>query len=539
MILRKPYAAFIKYFKLLHAIMAAFIVFILLGSIRLYNFFRIYSIDYRSITSGLETSGYLNVINYLFVILALILTIVLLSVMVYKKKPKLLYIYSVIMFVLILILYRFTSSSFRTIGTTVLDIRVAKAFRDFYLIAILLEMASLALVVVRATGFDIKQFDFVSDLQRLDISEKDSEEIEVALEFDKDEVKRNFKNRLRNINYVYVEHKFIINILLVLLISTISITVYLRVSAYTARYSVGETFSASSVTLNVKDAYIVNSAADGTKLVETDGENAGAIVLVRFQVKGYANQQTFNTGVVTLNIDKFSYAQNVKHASILTDLGAAYINQKLTSEFQTYTLAFEVPDKLVNKKMYLKINDNNSYVNGEAGAKNILVRLKPVDLRKEGQTFEKKIKETIGFDDSILGSSSLVINSFEISNKFKLNYKYCYATDKCIDSYEYVVPTTVGNYFKTLMKVSGNVMIDQTNNLENITDFRTLLNSYGYIEYLIGDTWKSKKISSELIKPKNSITNDYFIEIPYEVKDAKNININLKIRNQNYKYVLK
>ena len=89
------------------------------------------------------------------------------------------------------------------------------------------------------------------------------------------------------------------------------------------------------------------------------------------------------------------------------------------------------------------------------------------------------------------------------------------------------------------MKVSGNVMIDQTNNLENITDFRTLLNSYGYIEYLIGDTWKSKKISSELIKPKNSITNDYFIEIPYEVKDAKNININLKIRNQNYKYVLK
>ena len=539
MILRKPYAAFIKYFKLLHAIMAAFIVFILLGSIRLYNFFRIYSIDYRSITSGLETSGYLSVINYLFVILALILTIVLLSVMVYKKKPKLLYIYSVIMFVLILILYRFTSSSFRTIGTTVLDIRVAKAFRDFYLIAILLEMASLALVVVRATGFDIKQFDFVSDLQRLDISEKDSEEIEVALEFDKDEVKRNFKNRLRNINYVYVEHKFIINILLVLLISTISITVYLRVSAYTARYSVGETFSASSVTLNVKDAYIVNSAADGTKLVETDGENAGAIVLVRFQVKGYANQQTFNTGVVTLNIDKFSYAQNVKHASILTDLGAAYINQKLTSEFQTYTLAFEVPDKLVNKKMYLKINDNNSYVNGEAGAKNILVRLKPVDLRKEGQTFEKKIKETIGFDDSILGSSSLVINSFEISNKFKLNYKYCYATDKCIDSYEYVVPTTVGNYFKTLMKVSGNVMIDQTNNLENITDFRTLLNSYGYIEYLIGDTWKSKKISSELIKPKNSITNDYFIEIPYEVKDAKNININLKIRNQNYKYVLK
>ena len=539
MILRKPYAAFIKYFKLLHAIMAAFIVFILLGSIRLYNFFRIYFIDYRSITSGLETSGYLNVINYLFVILALILTIVLLSVMVYKKKPKLLYIYSVIMFVLILILYRFTSSSFRTIGTTVLDIRIAKAFRDFYLIAILLEMASLSLVVVRATGFDIKQFDFVSDLQRLDISEKDSEEIEVALEFDKDEVKRNFKNRLRNINYVYVEHKFIINILLVLLISTISITVYLRVSAYTARYSVGETFSASSVTLNVKDAYIVNSAADGTKLVETDGENAGAIVLVRFQVKGYANQQTFNTGVVTLNIDKFSYAQNVKHASILTDLGAAYINQKLTSEFQTYTLAFEVPDKLVNKKMYLKINDNNSYVNGEAGAKNILVRLKPVDLRKEGQTFEKKIKETIGFDDSILGSSSLVINSFEISNKFKLNYKYCYATDKCIDSYEYVVPTTVGNYFKTLMKVSGNVMIDQTNNLENITDFRTLLNSYGYIEYLIGDTWKSKKISSELIKPKNSITNDYFIEIPYEVKDAKNININLKIRNQNYKYVLK
>ena len=42
MILRKPYAFFIKNFKVIHAILAVLISFVLYRFITLYNFFRIY-----------------------------------------------------------------------------------------------------------------------------------------------------------------------------------------------------------------------------------------------------------------------------------------------------------------------------------------------------------------------------------------------------------------------------------------------------------------------------------------------------------------
>lgn len=539
MILRKPYAVFIKYFKLLHVIMAAFIALILYRSVTLYNFFRTYSVDYRTAMGDFSVNRYLGVYSFAFVVIALILTIILLSVMFYKQKPKSLYIYNLILYILVIVLYSFCGSALRDVTSVILDVRTSKAIRDFALIAVILESISLILVAIRATGFDIKQFDFGSDLQQLDISEKDSEEIEVAIEFDKDETIRKFRSNLRNMRYVYVEHKFVINIVALFLIVIMSTILYLNVSIYTANYRQGQTFTASSVTVNVKDSYILDSDPIGNKLVETEGNNAGVIVVVRFQIKGYGVNKTFNTGLATLKIGDLSYSQSPSHAVELYDLGTAYIKQKITSEFQTYILAFEIPDSLAGKKMILKFNDNISFVKGEIGAKNILVKLKPQDLRKNGQTFEKKLTQTISFDESILGSSSLTINSFEVNNKFKLDYNYCYGTDKCINSYEYLTPTATGNYFKTLMKVSGEIIFDKNNNIKDINDLRTFLNNFGTINYKINDVWQSKKINSKAIKPRVAKTSDYYIEVPYELKDASEINFTFNVRNQSYKYVLK
>ncbi len=539
MILRKPYAVFIKYFKLLHAVMAAFIALVLYRSIRLYNFFRVYSIDYRAAMGDFSVSRYLNTYSFVFTIFILILTIVLLSVLIYKKKPKSLYLYNLILYVLVIVLYMFCDTALRNASSVILDVRLSKALRDFTLIAIIFQFASLVLVIVRAIGFDIKRFDFGADLQQLDISEKDSEEIEVAIDFDKDEIIRNFKSNIRHSKYVYVEHKFIINVAIAIIVFAISVFTYLTIGAYTENYNQGQTFSASGVTMNVIDSYILDSDASGKKLVETEGSNAGAIVVVRFQIKGFRVNQTLNTGLATLKIGDLSYSQSVNHAVALYDLGTAYDNQELTDEFQTFILAYEIPSTLSNKKMILKFNDSNSFVRGEIGSKNILIKLKPSDLRKDGQNFEKKLNETVNFDESILGSSSFTISAFEISNKFKLDYKYCYKKDKCVDSYEFIVPTATGNYFKTLLKITGNITFDQNYNIKDIYDFRTLLNNYGWINYKIGDNLISKKIDSKLIKTSFARTDDSFIEIPYEVNNASEISLTIKIRNQNYKYVLK
>ena len=537
MILRKPYAAFIKYFKLLHAIMASFIVLVLYRSFSLYRFFSLYSVDYRSATSNFLSGNYLNILSFMVVFAVLFLDILLFSVMLYKKKPLNVYIYNLIVFLLVIVLYYFCDSSLNSISSVVLDVRVSKAFRDFSLIAVLFEISCLFFIVIRATGFDIKKFDFVNDLHSLDISLKDSEEIEVALDFDKDEIIRNFKSKFRNLKYLYFEHKFIINVVCLFAIVFFGGFIYYNISIYKASYKQGDTFEASNYFLNVKDSYLLNSNINGNRLVVDYNDNKGILLVVRLQIKGYVKD--FNTGIMTLRIGDLSYSQNVSYANELYDLGQAYFDQKITDEFTTYLFAFEIPEAFSKRKMELKFNDSISFVKGEIGAKNIYVRLKPVDLTKVGQTFEKKLGDVLSFEDTYLGSSSIKIDNFEINNKFKVDYKYCYRNDKCIDSSEYVSASATGNYFKTLLKLSGNFIIDSSNNIKNIYDIRSFLNSFGVISYEIDGQWKYVKIDSNVIKPTNAKVEDYFIEVPIDVKNASHVNLIFNVRNNSFKYTLK
>ena len=131
------------------------------------------------------------------------------------------------------------------------------------------------------------------------------------------------------------------------------------------------------------------------------------------------------------------------------------------------------------------------------------------------------------------------IDKYEISDKFRVDYKYCYATNKCIDSYEYLTPTPTGNYYKVLMKVSGKFSIDSNINSNKITNLNTFLNTFCTLNYKIGNSWKSQKLYTQDIKPKVAKDSGIYIEVPYEIKDAKEMYFTFSVRNYVYKYVLK
>lgn len=535
MILRKPYAFFIKYFKLLHAVIAVLVAFLLYRSFTLYNFFRAYVTDYSSALNELNPRSLLNMYSFLMVLGVIVIVIILLSVMIYKKKPKFLYIYSLIVYIFVIILFGVAFPVLRDISASILDIRFSSALRDFFLIAVIVQAISLVLYIVRATGFDIKQFDFGSDLQKLDIDEKDSEEIEVALEFDKNKVNRQVRYKLRQFKYVYFENKFLINTIGAILLVIIAFVAYFNIGVYTASYNQGSSFSASGVVMNVKDTYLTQRDPLGNLITDD------MILIVKMDIKrGSGINKTLNTGLATVRIGDNSYGQNVNYAKELYDLGTPYNGQTLGDEFQSYILAFLIPKEDANEKMVLKFNDDVSYVKGEIGAKNILVTLNPTDLSGTVDGGSKKLGEEESFEDSVLGSSSLKINSYEVNDKFQLSYRYCYGTDKCIDSTEYVTPTATGNYFKTLMKINADFSIDQNVNSSEVSTFTSFLNTFGTINYKVNDSWLSTKISTQTVKPKVAKDNEnYYIEVPSEVKNASEINFTFKIRNYTYRYVLK
>lgn len=538
MILRKPYAIFIKYFKLMHGIMSLLIIFLLTYFYRAYSFFNVYSVDYRAITNVSLVKDYFNSFGFFLLFLILILNILIFIIMVYKKKPIFLYFYNFIVFVLSTVLYYYCFNSLGDIGSVVLPVTVSKAYRDFFLILTILQAISLILAVIRTIGFDIKRFDFGSDLQSLDISEEDSEEIEVSLDFDIYEYKKIIRNKIRNIRYVYYEHKFLISLVLLILIIFISFIVVRNKNLYISRYKEGNVFNVSGFSFNVVDSYIVDSDINGNKIVSTDGEYAGAIVVVKLKVKSNGLKSKLNTGYMSLKIDDFSYDYNYLYAKELSDLGETYYNQEISSDYQTYILTFEILNSFVNKKIDFVINDKNSFAKGEFGIKNNYVRLNPKDLRVNKGNFKKQIGEVVSFKDSFLNNSSFVISKYEVSNKFKLDYKYCYREGSCIDSNEYVSPLNNGNYYKALLRITGKYVSDDENGVSSVYDITTLLNNFGSIYYYTND-WNHKKIISSLIKPKVASTDDVFIEVPYEVIDASEVYLKLKVRNHSYKYVLK
>ncbi len=535
MILRKPYAFFIKYFKLLHAIIAGLVAFLLYRSFTIYNFFSAYVKNYSSALNEFSPRTFINMYSFLLALVIIIFIIILLSVMIYKKKPKALYIFSIFVYVAVLVLFFIVYPSLRDISAYMLDIRTSSAYRDLFLIISVLQLVCLVWYAIRATGFDIKQFDFGTDLQQLDIDEKDSEEIEVSLEFDQNQIHRNIRYKLRELRYFYGENKFVINTAGIILLIIIGFMIYTNIGIYTASYNQGESFSASGVVMNVRDTYLTQTDPAGNKLTDD------MIVVVKVDIrKQGVVDRSLNTGLTTLIVNGISYGQNNDYAKELYDLGTAYAGQSLSDEFQSYILAFLIPKEDINKKMELKFNDNVSYVKGEMGAKNVYVHLKPINLTKNAGSQDGMIGKEMTFENSILEDSTFMIKGYEFNNKFKINYKYCYATDKCIDSYEYLTPTATGSYAKTLMRINGYFVADDSISGGEITSLQSFLNNFATINYKIGDVWYSNDINTQSVKPKVGVDNsNYYIEVPLEVANASEISLTFKIRNYTYKYVLK
>ena len=181
-----------------------------------------------------------------------------------------------------------------------------------FLIISILQLVCLILYAIRATGFDIKRFDFGTDLQQLDINEQDSEEIEVALEFDQNKINRKLRYQLRQIKYVYGENKFIINTIGIILLIVLAFTIYTNIGVYEANYNQGDSFSASGVVMNVKDSYLTQTDPYGNKLTDD------MLVVVKTDIRKQGTvDRILNTGLTTLIIDGISYSQNNDYAKEL------------------------------------------------------------------------------------------------------------------------------------------------------------------------------------------------------------------------------
>ena len=130
MILKKPYAIFIKYFRLLHFVLAIFIFLVLYRSSKIYNFFRVYSIDYRAVSNEISSYSF-NFMYYFLIFIILAITIILLVVMIYKDKPKRLYIYSLIVYICVLVMFFYSNKTISGAESVILILKFLRHIEIF------------------------------------------------------------------------------------------------------------------------------------------------------------------------------------------------------------------------------------------------------------------------------------------------------------------------------------------------------------------------------------------------------------------------
>jgi len=98
----------------------------------------------------------------------------------------------------------------------------------------------------------------------------------------------------------------------------------------------------------------------------------------------------------------------------------------------------------------------------------------------------------------------------------------------------------MSNYNKVLLKLDGNLEINNDYNLVNIFDLYDFIYYFGKLKYQINGTVKTQKIKFKEVKSsrvKNKI--NYYLEVLEEVQQAEKVSIIFQIRGQNYEYVLK
>lgn len=528
MILRRPFAILIKNFRLIHAILTFLAFYLVYKTNLILSFYNEYMVSSSSVIGKDLTGNLYNNLMYISLFIIILGSIIILFLMLYKKKQVKLYIYNILVYIgtFIVIVYSYSITNSLEIG--LVDVRTLKAVQDLLNTVFVLQIISLIIIAIRATGFNLKKFEFSKDLQDLEIEDVDSEEFEVNVDLDSDKFRRKIKRTLRHTKYIYKENKVILIGLALIIIATVSTVIYLNVGVYNKAYKKGEAFSTTGLVLQLQDSYATSTDYQGNKLV-LDEE---VLLVIHMNVRSITvKENTLETARFVLSTGGHNFYHQIDYSNYLYDMGITYTSQALSNEFTDYILVYKIPKNFLNNKVSLIYTDYNN--------KNINMDINPSSLLETSEQSTKNITEILNFENSILDNASLQINNYEISNAFRVDYNYCVSEANCYPSYEYLRPTVSGNNNKTLLKISGALSYKE-NTTPGIYNLYSFINSFGKINYTINGTNKAVNINLKEVKPaKTTVSSEYYIEVNDEIKNAENIQIEFNIRNKIYHYNVK
>ena len=529
MILRKPYAFLIKHFKLIHLIMTFCMGILIYQTNVLLEFFNDFIGSGQAIVGTEVVSNLFNSYTYLFIVIILLTSLVILVLMIFKNKPKFYYISNMVGYGLLIALYVYAISTIGQMQEGLVDERITRAIRDFLNIIFIFQIYSIFISFIRSIGLDVKKFDFDQDAQDLNITDKDNEEFEVNVEFDSHTLKRKLKRNYRNFKYYLVENKMMLSIVGGVIILAGAIWMMISLFDREVVYNTGQTFAPLNYQITIVDSYITDKDYRLNKITE-DGTT---LAVVKFKIRTLNKTTKFVFGKLALQLGDNKYYHTNEYASKLTDLGKTYINQNLTDAFQEFLLVYEIPTNIDLESMKLVYIEQVVEGNIKKEFDNINVKISPIILDENGIEDIISIRQNYVVATGILGGYELKLNEFEIGKNLKINYNKCVSQNECYNFYEIVEPLLSGISDKAVLRLNMNMGNMQDGGI----GFNSLITQFGSVQYKIGDGLKTSPITTAINT--NTKDNNYYFEIKRDVLEAEKIDLVIRVRNNTYRFRLK
>jgi len=348
MILRRPYAFLIKHFRLIHIILFTLFAYITLKANEILNFYK----EYIESSGNMEViaSDYVGGLTFFSIILIITISIIVFFLMKYKEKPRLFYILLVVISIISMFAFVYLFNSISILETSIQSARTIRLLRDISRFHFYMLFITCIPILIRGLGFDIKKFNFSSDLHELKLEEQDSEEVEVTLDLSSDEVKRTGRKITRELKYYYFENKFFLNIIFGVIGVILIIMFPFNMFVIKGNLTEGQTLSTSKFNIRVNESYI----SERNRISKNN-----SYVILKVEVKGKVNKYTLNLDEFVLKGKKNNYVPSQKYYNYFTDLGIGYKSKELDiKEYKEYLLIYNIKNE--DKDYKFTLNHINS-----------------------------------------------------------------------------------------------------------------------------------------------------------------------------------
>ncbi len=527
MILRKPYAFFIKHFKLIHGIILLCMIYLLYITSNLATFYS-HVAEVKTIVGESNLPDLFNKYIYIAIFISLFLIICIIILLIKKGYKFLYYMINAIALISLIIFYLLAYKNIEQMQKVVVEATTYMAFNDIATILFYVQGALTFIWLIKATGFDIKTFDFGKDLIDFDSTDEDNEEVEFDFEFDSNEIKTTRKRKTRNLKYYYVENRFKINLIIFIFAVAITIFVAMKIDANKEIiYTEGTELLTYQYGVEIKKTYVTNL---NYKYEKKYGPKNFIILMLDLK-KNTIQEQVFESQNVILELNDERYYPTTDYATDFLDFGNNYNKQKLTNDFVPYFMIYEIPYEFSSKDVYAYIVNYFDYTKKEYNFYKIKLNYQKINYDYNYENYDLNEEMTI---DHYGIHTNIKITDVEFAEKYKLVYKYINNNIE-YDSIEYLTPIASDNEDKIIMRLK----LEQTfSKSERQYKFYNLITNFGEIEYEIDNVKKEGRIYS-LLTPKNiNEENTYYIEVSKEILNAKKRNLRVKIRDQIFVYDL-